>query len=124
MLTSGATADIEIVPAQGVNILTVVSGVLIEIFGSIPYVGPGVALTFKCAGGTSYFLFVNNLFNATTSKKFFTAVTNGGPPTTGATYLVANAPIEVTGVFGQPISDSGTSDLTLKITTFYTLISV
>ena len=118
---SGGVVNIVLVPAQGANVITAVQSVMVEIFGTQPYIGSMQGFNIF-GGGSLYFMRVANVFNSTVAKRFVVPVNEF--PTAGDTTLVPNSNITLTGIVGQAIADSGSSDLTLKITSFYTLINV
>ena len=122
-IISGGVSSLTIVPAAGANIVIAPISFFIQILGTIPYIGSGTSIEIW-GGGTYRIGLVNALFDTSTPRNFmYNQFSTFGSPFND-TVLLPNAPITIKGVLGTAIADAGTSDVTLKITTFYALMSV
>jgi len=120
---SGGGSSFTLVAAPGANKIIVPKGYFIEIFNTTPYTGTATGLDVWGGGSEKIGDALPNIFPSSVAKKFY-----AGVPTTshhpGATVLVANTALTVKAAASGTITDAGASDLTLKITTFYTILDV
>ena len=120
---SGGATSFTLVAAPGASKIIVPKGYFIEIFNSTPYGGTVAGIDVWAGGTAKVGDMIDNLFSAAIAKKFYVGV----PTTTvhsGATVSIANTALTIKSTGGGTITDAGASDLTLKITTFYTILDV
>jgi len=117
---SGGPA-IEIVPAPGPNLAIAVTGIFIEVFGTVIYGGTTTGLDYF-TGGSVPILQTLQLFNSTVPKMFYN--TTHLQPGAASTSILENTAVTIVAGSGGTITDPGGADVNLKITALYQVIDV